>query len=267
MRTREEMSSQVVGALVSMAQFDEIVAKGLIEFGAGFAIVTVVSMVISENASVPVIGAVYGLIIACLHAVFEKQHFNPFFTIQAFLHDVFDGAAQGVYFATGFIQMILIIGAQIAGSVAGAQSVKWARGNSQAVGATVPAMNVPMGDVVYYEFTYSFAYAIFIYVLSSKVRLEAVESSLDKIKVVIIQHVVIPMVSGAIIFIATTAIYPYTGASVNPLRTIGPALISGQYYGIGYIFLGQTCGYLGASILFNVRQAVKKIAYTKTSSS
>lgn len=262
-RARNEMQSEIISAFGGMSRFDAAVSKGLIEFMGAFVIVFSVGMVIHQQMGVGMIAATFAGVLLVLHATFEKQHFNPFFSLQSFLFDVCSGTITGTTFALSLLQLMMIWGIQVAGSVAGAEALKWSFSNSQFVGATIPAANVPMGDVVFYEFIGSFAYAIAFYVLNAKIRVLDVDNAMAEIKITVIQHVVIPIVSAVIIFVATAVIFPYTGASINFIRSIGPAVISKQYHGLGYVFLGQATGYIGASILFNAQYCVKRLGYQR----
>lgn len=63
----------------------------------------------------------------------------------------------------------------------------------------------------------------------------------------------VPMAAGLSMTVASLATISRTGASVNFIRSIGPAIISGQYRHLEYILLGQAIGYLGAGLVFGSR--------------
>lgn len=70
------------------------------------------------------------------------------------------------------------------------------------------------------------------------------------LRVTKLRGILIPAVSiGGIVAVHASAIGPYTGASMNPARTLGPALVSGQIEQLG-IYVGATVlGSLSAAVL------------------
>lgn len=75
-------------------------------------------------------------------------------------------------------------------------------------------------------------------------------SELERLRITVIQRVVMPITAGFAIFVVTTLLYPTTGASINVIRSLGPAFVSGNYKGLGLQFAGQLIGYLGSCAFF-----------------
>lgn len=65
----------------------------------------------------------------------------------------------------------------------------------------------------------------------------------------IIQENVVPIFIGAIVFIECLVMGPLTGASMNPARSIGPAIISQNYDGLSIYILGPIVGALLAVLV------------------
>lgn len=75
-------------------------------------------------------------------------------------------------------------------------------------------------------------------------------SELERVRITLIERVVMPITAGFALFVVTTLLYPTTGASINIIRSLGPAFVSGNYKGLGLQFAGQLIGYLGSCAFF-----------------
>lgn len=74
---------------------------------------------------------------------------------------------------------------------------------------------------------------------------------------------VLGITSGLSIFVGTIITFAHTGASINFIRTIGPAIVSGNTNGLGYILIGQTIGYVASLSMFNLRVMTRQWAIAK----
>lgn len=250
-----------------VGEWMNMVDKWGIEFGGAFAIVFVVGMAIHQHQSEPMIAAAFGTVITVLHAVFEQQHFNPFFTGQAFITEIVSGQARTPKeVLLNMLHVAWIWGLQLAGSVAGASALAWVFNSNQLVGATIPPDNINAGQIIFYEFIASFFYGMVLFSLSSQGGSNDTAAANQETRLEVVQKVTLPFVSGLSIFIATATIFPYTGASINFVRSVGPAIISGQTKGLAYVFAGQVLGYVSSGCLFNMRCIMRKWSSRKVSS-
>ncbi len=246
-----------------MAQWETAIDKWGIEFGGAFAIVFVVGMAIHQGQSVPMIAAAFGTVVAVLAAVFDEQHFNPFFTAQAFITEVVAGNVVGLMGLVSLLHVIWIWALQLCGSIAGAAALAWVFNSKQMVGATIPPDNINPGQIIFYEFIASFFYGMGVFSLSAQGKIEPASGANNDMRLQIVQKVTMPLTSGLSLFIATATIFPYTGASINFIRSVGPAIIHGTSSGLGYVFLGQLIGYTTSGCIFNMRCLMRKWANRK----
>ncbi len=73
------------------------------------------------------------------------------------------------------------------------------------------------------------------------------------LRVTKLQGILIPAVTiGGIVAIHASVIGPYTGASMNPARSLGPALVSGQMEQLGIYVLATVLGSLSATALHRI---------------
>lgn len=242
-----------------IGSWDTVFEKWLIEFGGCFAIVFAIGMAIHQGYTVPIIAATFGAVTCVLHCVYDEQHFNPFVTLQGYIGDVLTAGFAEAGFTTvvGGIHVLWLWGIQLAGSVAGAAALAWAFNDSQMVGATVPAANVTVGQIIFYEFLGSFFYGSIVFRLSAQGKAGKDDRTVDHVRAAIIQKVALPMSAGLLLFIATILIFAYTGASINFVRSIGPAIISRNFKDLGYVFLGQLLGYSSSACMYNLSVLIK----------
>lgn len=240
---------------------DKTLVKYIIEFGGAFALVFVMGVVIKEHSlenntsqEINLISALYGAVVSILYFAFSEQHFNPWFTVQAFFQDLIVTKSRNVRFVLmGLLHIALIWGLQLVGSIAGAAALQFFHNDSNQVGKTVPKPSLTGLDIIFYEFAASFLYAIVVFCISANGSIKDDDSAQDRLRKTIISQLSLPVASGLSIYIATATIYAKTGASINFVRTIGPAIISKDSTDIGYIFLGQMIGYGAAGCIFNIR--------------
>src|SRR5690606_38879197 len=208
------------------------------EFVGTFAIVFVVGLAVMMTRA---LGADAGsglLLIAVAyggtHAVFVSAlmsisgHFNPAVTFAFFAARRLDALMAGIYLC-----------AQLLGAVIGAYVLRMtvpialftaARGGSQIISLDITATQAFMLEAL---MTFFVVFVIFG---------TAVDRASPKIGGLAI---------GLTTMICTLAIYPLTGASLNPARSFGPALVTGIYEGQMIYWLGPILGAVIAGVLYD----------------
>ncbi len=66
--------------------------------------------------------------------------------------------------------------------------------------------------------------------------------------------IVKPILVGSTLFLLILMLGPFTGASLNPARSLGPALASGHVENLAVYFVGPLAGGLVAGILGRLRR-------------
>ena len=125
------------------------------------------------------------------------------------------------------------MGSQIFGAFAGSLAVLVSLGSRAHLGATLPRNdNLPLTFAL--EFVFTFALILSVLYLDRRARPgRTVELLLP------------PLVVG----VSTFVIGPWTGSSLNPARTLAPAVISGEYLGVWVYFLAAVLAALAGSSL------------------
>ena len=117
---------------------------------------------------------------------------------------------------------------QFLGALAASFTLNWLLPNAGTLGETIPSIS--LGRNFFIEFFLTFLLMFVIVNLSYGSKQKGITSGIAV---------------GATVTLACIIGAPLTGASMNPARTLGPALISGTYDGL-WIYL--TAPFLGASI-------------------
>lgn len=182
------------------------------------------------DASLIVIAFGFGLaLLAGLFAFGEVSggHFNPAVSLAALLDSRIDGAT--------FIQYLV---AQVAGAVAAGLALLWASSQEMVAStATIPGPGVGLDSVFLVEVLMT---AIFVSVILF-VNASAANSA-NAFLAISLTYLVIHL-----------AIAPLTGASVNPARTLGSAIVGNTYTEV-WIYL--TAPFIGASVGWGLFQIV-----------
>ena len=191
--------------------------KYLAELLGTFVLVTVGSMaIINAGGSVLMIGFGFGL--ALLAAIYmfgsvSGAHFNPAVTLAMLLRGGISGS-----------DLVGYIVAQVAGATLAAALVFYAAGD--AVRATVTA--VQGIDSVQAFIIEAILTAVFVIVI---LRTTSGEGSAAA-----------PIAISLALLVVHLAAVPLTGASVNPARTLGPAIIAAEYGDVWLYILGPAVG-------------------------
>lgn len=176
------------------------------------------------------IGLGFGLaLLAALYAFGEVSggHFNPAVSLAALLDRRIDVVTFGLYLV-----------AQVAGAVVAGLALWWAASRDAVTGtATAPGAGVEASQAF------------------------LVETLLTAVFVAVILKVTASRTTGASAFLAIPltlvtihlAAVPLTGASVNPARTLGPAIVGGTYTDV-WVYL--TAPLLGAALGYALHRLV-----------
>ncbi|MGA7731155.1 MAG: MIP family channel protein [Chloroflexia bacterium] len=206
------------------------------EFAGAYALVTAGCGAIVVDSLTGALGhvgvvVVFGLVIMVMIAStghLSGAHFNPAVTLAFALIRHFPLRDVPFY-----------IGGQIAGAVTGALTLQFIFGPVANLGATIPSGSAWQAVGVEILLT-----ALLMYVITSVAIDTRAAGELAGIAI------------GATVALDALWAGPITGASMNPARSFGPALVSGQWHGHWVYWLGPILGaMLGASILTGARES------------
>lgn len=199
----------------------EFLGAYILVTGASFAIFAANDPTGPEGSPVLVIALGFGLaLLIGLYAFGEVSggHFNPAVSLAAFLDRRLD--------AMGLVSYAVV---QIAGAIAASATIAYAISTDfVATTATIPneALGVGNMDVFLLEALFT---AFFVAVILKVTTSEAFGSS---------ALIAIPLT----LVLIHLALVPLTGTSVNPARTLGPAIIGGEYTSIGVYLVATLVG-------------------------
>jgi aquaporin Z len=133
--------------------------------------------------------------------------------------------------------------AQILGALAGASALSWLIGNASGLGATTLAKNLRLGDAV---------------ISISPVQGVFIEAVLTFFLVNAVLHCAVSGKAGNLagVAIGLTLVFailmggPLTGASLNPARTLGPAIVTGNMADLWIYLVGPVIGAAAAAGLW-----------------
>ena len=156
-------------------------------------------------------------------------HVNPAVTL---------GLAVTGQFPWRYVPAYLL--AQLVGAVLGALAT-WATfggpGRDDAkLAATTPASGVGSGIALLVEALVTF---VLVFVVVSVATDERVHSSLA------------PIAVGFALTVAVLVAGPVTGGAVNPVRTLGPALVSGEFTALWVYIVGPLLGGIAAAVVYH----------------
>ncbi len=179
----------------------------------------------------------FGFIIFIMVYVFGNisgAHFNPAVTI-----------------ALGFIgkfkrsEILPYIISQIFGAIVGSGLLRLMFGNINSMGSTNPSYNIKNSPVMVsfiVEFVFTF---LLMYVIMKVTNNSEKDDSIGAIAI------------GLTIFIGALVAGPISGGSFNPARSIGPAIVSGNYRGIWIYIIAPIVAAIIAGITYNFNNNVK----------
>lgn len=192
----------------------------LVFFGCGAIILSEL-----ENLSSAVIPIIFGLTITIfvyLLGRFSGAHFNPAVTI-GFLLNKEISIKDSVFY----------IGIQILGGMLASQTHVALFGRMHSFGVTTLSVDIGQGF-----FLEAFCTGLLMFVILQVTRKE---------------NNIYGIAIGGTVFISALLIGEYTGGSLNPARSIGPALVSGKTREIYFYVLAPVIGSLISSKLFTTK--------------
>ena len=192
----------------------------LVFFGCGAIILSEL-----ENLSSAVIPIIFGLTITIfvyLLGRFSGAHFNPAVTI-GFLLNKEISIKDSVFY----------IGIQILGGMLASQTHVALFGRMHSFGVTTLSVDIGQGF-----FLEAFCTGLLMFVILQVTRKE---------------NNIYGIAIGGTVFISALLIGEYTGGSLNPARSIGPALVSGNTREIYFYVLAPVIGSLISSKLFTTK--------------
>ena len=169
------------------------------------------------------------LVVAAAVGHVSGGHVNPAVTL---------GLAVTGEFPWRYVPAYLI--AQLVGAVLGALAT-WATfgtpGRDDAhLAATAPGPGVGTGTAVLVEALVTF---VLVFVVVSVATDERVHSSLA------------PIAVGAALAVGVLVAGPVTGGSLNPVRTLGPALVAGEFTALWVYLIGPVVGGIAAALVYH----------------
>jgi aquaporin NIP len=191
-------------------------------------------MVDAETGSLGQVGVAlaFGLVIAVMVAAagpISGGHFNPAVTLALWLARELPGGRAAGYAA-----------AQVAGALAGAALLRASLGDVASVGATQPSGSA--GEAFLWELVLTFFLLFVIAAVATGARPEPAVTA--------------GLAVGGTIAMASLAGGPVSGASLNPARSLGPALVSGELGSLWvYLTAPPVGGVLGAFAYLLMRRA------------
>jgi len=162
-------------------------------------------------------GGVVAVVIYALGSV-SGAHLNPAVTIAFACTDLFDRK-----YLLGYLM------AQCLGALLAAAFVAYLVGNTTHIGTTVPALSLDRAFSIELLLTY------FLMLVILRVSQDAAVQAFTGIAV------------GGAVFLAALVAGPLTGASMNPARTLGPALVAGEWTALWLYCIAPISGAILAS--------------------
>ena len=205
-----------------MAEF--IGTFALIFFGCGSMIIYELNPSLISPDSIPII---FGLVIAVMIYVFghiSGAHFNPAVSIIFYLNKSIKTKELYAYMTV-----------QIIGAVGASLAHKFFFGDNHSFGMTINRLTITQG------FIFEILITIFLIVTIMSVAIDQRSSKS-----------IIGISIGGIVAICSFMAGPFTGASMNPARSIGPAVVASNLDGIMIYIMGPIIGAIIGFFLYKI---------------
>ncbi len=169
----------------------------------------------------------HGLVIvgfAYAYGHISGTHINPAVTVGLFIAKQIDAATAAAYI---FVQLL--------GGIAGGFALSFVLGADSGLGATVLADGVSVNQGLFIETVLTF------FLVNTVLNAAVSGKAGGHAGLAIGMTLVFAILMGG----------PLTGASLNPARTLGPAVASGNFADIWLYFVGPVLGGVIAAVLYN----------------
>lgn len=203
----------------------------LVFLGTGSIILSEETTFISASAPAPIIGAIVTMLIIVFGNI-SGAHLNPAVTL-------------GFYFTGSFSkkEVLPYITSQFVGATLASFALHLLFPDNLNLGNTIPSASALPSFLL--EIALTFFLMIIILILAHGYK----ESGY-----------LIAVIVGIIIWLEIKYFGPICGASMNPARSFGPALVSKNLQYIWMYISGPTIGAIGASLIFNKTRKQKLVA-------
>ena len=206
----------------------EFVGTFALVFFGGAAIIGVAAT--GTEAALVTVALAHGIILAVLVSALMRisGHFNPAVTIGFMAARRIDPIMAGVYIA-----------AQVTAAILAAYSLKWLLPEGVAMATRLGGQAVTLDISASQAITLE---AIATFFLTFVIFGTAVDPKAPRLGGLAI---------GMTVAAGILAIGPFTGASLNPARSLGPAVASGVFEGLVVYFVGPILGAVAAALLYD----------------
>jgi MIP family channel proteins len=206
------------------------------EFIGTFALIFIGAGTVALSAPLVGIALAHGLVVlsfAYAYGHISGTHINSAVTLGVWVAGKIDAVRAGAYIVV-----------QLAGGIVGALALRWVLGGTASgLGATRLAQNLDLHGTTY---TVTPAVGFFVEAILTFFLVNAVMNAGISGKATIPGGLAIGLTLTFCILMGG----PLTGASVNPARTLGPAVATGIYDDLWVYFAGQAVGGLAAGLLY-----------------
>lgn len=206
------------------------------EFIGTFALIFIGAGCVAVSGQLVAIALAHGLVVlgfAYAYGHISGTHINPAVTLGVWVAGKIDAGRAGAY-----------VVAQLAGGIVGALALRWVLGGAASgLGATRLAQNL---DVHGTPYTVTPAVGLFVEAILTFFLVNAVMNAGISGKATIPGGLAIGLTLTFCILMGG----PLTGASLNPARTLGPALATGIYDDLWVYLAGPAAGALAAGLLY-----------------
>ena len=181
------------------------------------------------------IGIAFGLAVSLVIYLFGNisgAHINPAVSFGFYINNQMNR-----------LDLLMYITFQLIGAVLGAAFLFFCFGNGFTLGETLPKVGVIKTFFLEIFITFFLMFVILMVTRSSR-----------------IPNTIVPLIIGTTVGILAWQIGPYTGASMNPARSIGPAITSGKWDHLWIYILAPFMGSMLAVLCFSILPKKKKIS-------
>tara|TARA_Y100001960_G_C14428453_1_gene706519 strand:- start:71 stop:730 length:660 start_codon:yes stop_codon:yes gene_type:complete len=213
----------VTGKLIKECGAEFIGTFALVFFGCGSMILHELNPDVISPDSIPIIfGGIIAVMIYALGHI-SGAHFNP--------------AVSIAFYSVGLVdikKVMLFIPSQILGAVLASLAHCFFFGNSHGFGMTINKLSFVGGS----SFEVLMSFFLMLTIMGVATDSRAIKS-------------MVGIAIGSVVAICSFVGGPFTGASMNPARSLGPAFLSGDFSNIIIYIIMPVLGTISGSIFYN----------------